>query len=213
MLATMKAAGCGKIASSSTSYSYHRHLQRYLIYVIVINRLCWVNKMRNIIKTILFISVFSPALICVGIVKLTQEIDCLFGLIYIIIGFIGAFSTFFIFSMVESKCENLTIKIKKIESIDILMLPVFSTYVLPFLVKTQDVSFLVIFCFSIFIIFLFWFMDSIPPHPLLKMLNFHFYKVESSDGVVYMLIAKRRIRNPASISRVKCLSDAMLVEG
>lgn len=55
-------------------------------------------------------------------------------------------------------------------------------------------------------------INSIPYHPILRMIQFKFYKIESECGVVYTLISKREIKNPKEIKYVKKISNSMLME-
>jgi hypothetical protein len=57
-----------------------------------------------------------------------------------------------------------------------------------------------------------WFVSNIPSHPILYLIKFRFYKVESIDGMVYTLITKRIIRSPIDINQVSKLSSTMLME-
>jgi len=57
-----------------------------------------------------------------------------------------------------------------------------------------------------------WFVSNIPSHPMLYLVKFRFYKVESSEGMVYMLITRRTIRSPKDIKQITKISDGMIME-
>ena len=57
-----------------------------------------------------------------------------------------------------------------------------------------------------------WLMSSLPAHPLMRVMKFKFYKIESSNGVVYTLVSKRAILDPRDIGLVKRISPNMLME-
>lgn len=57
-----------------------------------------------------------------------------------------------------------------------------------------------------------WLMNSLPAHPLLRAMRFKFYKIESSNGVVFTLVSKRVILDPRDIGPVKRISPNMLME-
>lgn len=49
-------------------------------------------------------------------------------------------------------------------------------------------------------------------NPLLGLLRWHFYKVQSPEGVSYILITKKQLRNAANTIRVGQLTEYMLLD-
>jgi hypothetical protein len=49
-------------------------------------------------------------------------------------------------------------------------------------------------------------------NPLLGLFGWHFYKVASTEGVVYVLITKKHLRNTSQISQVGQLTDYILID-
>lgn len=49
-------------------------------------------------------------------------------------------------------------------------------------------------------------------NPLLGMLGWHFYKVESSDGITYVLITKKQLRKAAEQMQVGQLTEYILID-
>lgn len=108
--------------------------------------------------------------------------------------------------------ETLTFDAKKIESNDFMLFAFVSSYLIPIIVRASDLPFDAVVLVTIVIVSIFWFISSVPVHPLLRILSFRFYKIESSSGVVYILISKRKIRDPKTVNFVKKISEDMLVE-
>ena len=48
--------------------------------------------------------------------------------------------------------------------------------------------------------------------PLLGLLGWHFYKVSSTEGVSYVLVTKKQIRNTGQINNVGQLTDYILID-
>lgn len=168
--------------------------------------------MRNWLKTLLFISAFSPALITLAYVRfdlngLTADVIQLGA-----VGLLGLTIPVLVMKLVESQGEVFNIEVKKIESNDFMLLAFVGSYLLPLILKASEVSVNTIAVIITGLGFLLWLINYVPAHPLLRMLNFRFYKLESSKGMVYTLISKKNIRDPKEICRVKKISDTMLME-
>ncbi|WP_028456293.1 hypothetical protein [Chitinilyticum litopenaei] len=168
--------------------------------------------MRNWLRTLLFITAFSPALLSIAWVKydahsLTSEVITL-----AIVGVIGSALPFLVLRLVERQGEFFTVDIKKVEQNDFMLLAFVGSYILPFLLRAADLSVGSISSVLIVLFVILWLINSLPAHPLLRMLRFRFYKVESSSGVVYTLISRREILEPKQIKSVKKISGAMLME-
>lgn len=168
--------------------------------------------MRDWLRTVLFMSAFSPALITLAYVRYDiygWRTDVLqLG----IIGLIGSLIPFAIMEMVKSHGESFKIQAKKIESSDFLLLAFVGSYLLPLVLKGADVSVNAIAVILGIAGAVLWLISSLPAHPLLRVMKFKFYKFESSNGVVYTLISRREIRDPREIGIVKRISPNMLME-
>jgi len=168
--------------------------------------------MRDWLRTVLFVSAFSPALVTLAYVRYDVygwRIDVLqLG----VIGLIGSAIPFAIMMLIRSQGESFKIQVKKIESNDFMLLPFIGSYLLPLILKGTDVSVNAIAAILAIIGVVLWLMSSLPAHPLMRAMKLKFYKIESSSGVVYMLLSKRSILDPRDIGLVKRISPNMLVE-
>ncbi len=168
--------------------------------------------MRNWLRTILFISAFSPALITMAYVKydiygLNREVIQL-----VIIGVLGTLLPIAIMRLVSEQGESFYIKVRKIESNDFILFAFIGSYLLPLVLKGTELSVSAIMTILFILGLILWLVNSIPTHPLLRMMRFKFYKLESTSGMVYILISKRQIKHPLEITSVKKISDTMLIE-
>ena len=168
--------------------------------------------MRNSIKTILFLSAFCPVLLSLAYVRydahgLTSDVVTL-G----VTGVVGSLLPILILEMVEKYSESFLFEAKKIESNDFMLLAFVFSYLFPIIAKASALTMTMTVFFTIGIVALLWGVDSIPAHPILRLIRFRFYKVESSTGVVYILISRREIRDPKNITYVKRISSSMLME-
>lgn len=168
--------------------------------------------MRNWLKTILFISAFSPVLLTMSYVRydlhgFQQDVWQLF-----VIGLIGSSLPILIIKLLYKSSESITFDSKKVESNDFMLVVSVVSYMIPIIARASELQFNMIVILTIVIIFVLWVVSSIPAHPILRLFSFRFYKIESSMGVVYTLISKREIKDPRSIKYVKKISETMLIE-
>lgn len=168
--------------------------------------------MRNWLKTFLFVSACSPALITMSYVRYdiygwSNEVFQL-----LIFGLLGSIIPIIVIQLVKDQGESLYIQAKKIESNDFMLLAFVIGYLLPLILKGAELSMDTIVVILMIIGVLLWLISSLPAHPLLRFFKFKFYKLESSTGMVYTLISKREIRDPREIKSVKKLSETMLME-
>jgi hypothetical protein len=127
-------------------------------------------------------------------------------------GIAGAGVSLLVMAAVRRHGEVINFSAKKIESNDALMLGVFLSYAAPFIPKASDITLgLVLICFSV-LAAIQWLTSSLLPHPLLRLLSYRFYKVESDRGVVYTLVTHRELVDPKDIKRVRRISSSMLME-
>lgn len=168
--------------------------------------------MRDWLRTILFLSAFSPALMTLAYVRYDiygWRTDVLqLG----IIGVIGSIIPLGVIRLVKSHGESFSIQVKKIESSDFMLFVFVVSYLMPLILKASDVSVNAIAVILAVVGGLLWLISSLPAHPLLRVMRFRFYKLEASNGMVYTLISKRDIRDPREVKAVKMLSKHMLME-
>lgn len=168
--------------------------------------------MRNWLKTVLFMSAFSPALFSLAYVRyqyygMDRDIWQL-----MIIGVIGSALPFMILYLTKRTAEQIPLEAKKIESNDFMLFMFIASYLLPIVAKASDMDFDGIALLTLGMALVLWVTGFIPTHPVLRAFQFRFYKVESSSGVVYTLISNREILDPKNIKAVKKISNSMLLE-
>jgi hypothetical protein len=168
--------------------------------------------LRNWLKTILFVSAFSPTLLVLaGVRYYSGVVDTLFYQL-IVISLIGITLPFLILSWVKSQTEALNFTAKKVESADYYLLVFLASYASPIIMKIAEIDFSLMLLTVGVIFVVAWVISNIPSHPVLYLAKFRFYKIESESGMVYTLITRREIRNPKNITQVKQISNSMLME-
>jgi len=99
---------------------------------------------------------------------------------------------------------------KKVESQDWMLVVIIGSYFLPLIVNVKDQ--LIILTIVIVAGVLLATLDAIPSHPILHFLKYRFYKAEGANGIVYVLITRRRLFAAADIKVVRQLSHHLLLE-
>lgn len=169
--------------------------------------------MRNWLKSVLFVSAFSPTLLVLAGVRFYSmgDFDTI-ALQLVVVSFLGIALPFLILKLVRNEAQRESFTAKKVESADYFLFVFLGSYAAPIVMKMADIDFLNASIIVSLIFLVAWFVSNIPSHPMLYLVKFRFYKVESSDGMVYMLITRRTIRSPKDIKQVMKLSDGMIME-
>ena len=168
--------------------------------------------MRNWLKTVLFVSAFSPALLVLAGVRYSSTgIDTL---CYQLAGvsIIGMTLPFLILNWIRNETESISFTAKKVESADYFLLVFLASYISPLIMKMAEIDFVTTSLTVAVIFVVAWLVSNIPSHPTLYIAGFRFYKVESENGMVYILISRKKIRSPKNIKVVKQISSGMLME-
>ncbi|MNX90608.1 hypothetical protein D3C86_1226650 [compost metagenome] len=168
--------------------------------------------MRNWLKTLLFISAFSPVLLTLAAVRWT-----IYGLqtdiIQLsVIGLLGTSLPLLIIMLVSRSGESLSINVKKVETNDHMLIAFVASYFIPIIAKASELDPTATTLLITTITVVLWLVNSLPSHPILRMFRYKFYKIESNSGMVYTMISNRNILHPKEINKVKKISQYMLLE-
>lgn len=168
--------------------------------------------MNAFIRTLLFLTAFSPVLFSVAAVRFQE-----FGWSreiwqFLVVGVLGSVISFLVIKALSLQGEIINFKAKKIESNDFIILAFIFSYVSPFAVKAAGANFDTVVIFVLLLGVILWFIQSIPVHPVLRLFSIRFYKVESDSGMVYTLISRVELRSPSQLQHVQIISSTMLLK-
>jgi len=168
--------------------------------------------MRNWLRTVLLYSAFSPAFISLAYVR--YDISGAVPEVYLWagLGVFGIASTLVILKAIQSNSEKFTFTAKKGKPNDWLIVMFIGSYLLPIIARASELNMLKTTLLTVGIFAVMWLISFMPVHPLLWLLKFRFYEVESSTGFVYTLICRRELRNPNEIKSVRQISSTLLIE-
>ncbi len=118
-----------------------------------------------------------------------------------------------IIGQAQKKLECLPVVIKKAKSADKEVIGFFVAYALPLIFRGQSSPDLGAWILAgAMLLFVLLSTHSLQVNPVLGMFGFHFYEVETEDGITYMLITQRKISNVLSIRQIVQLSEYGILE-
>ena len=119
-----------------------------------------------------------------------------------------------IIKVAASKLETLDVVVLKAKSADKEVIGFFVAYALPMIFHGQPASpDLTAWLFATgMLLFVLWGTQSMQVNPVLGVLGFHFYEVDTDGGVSYLMITRRRINNVLAIKRIVQLSEFGILE-
>lgn len=125
---------------------------------------------------------------------------------------LGAVAVWIIQKSAET-LESIPITIKKAKSADKEVIGFFVTYALPLIFRggsTPDIWAWVL--AGGMLLFVLWSTHAMQVNPVLGLFGYHFYEVETAEGITYLLISKRRISNVLSLTGIVQLSEFGVLE-
>lgn len=113
----------------------------------------------------------------------------------------------------KKSLEQMRISIKKAKSADKDVIGFFVAYVLPlFFSKTVNLDPSAMLLFVALLAFVIWGTHSVQVNPLLGVFGYHFYEVDSEDGITFLLVTRRKIVNVKSVTRVVQLTEYLILD-
>lgn len=113
----------------------------------------------------------------------------------------------------QAGLERLPVTIKKAKSADKEVIGFFVAYALPLVFRGQSTPEPGAWLLAAgMLLFVLWSTHSLQVNPVLGIFGYHFYEVETADGITYLLISKRRINSALAIKHVVQLSEYGILE-
>lgn len=113
----------------------------------------------------------------------------------------------------QAGLERLPVTIKKAKSADKEVIGFFVAYALPLVFRGQATPEPGAWLLAAgMLLFVLWSTHSLQVNPVLGIFGYHFYEVETADGITYLLISKRRINSALAIKNVVQLSEYGILE-
>lgn len=130
---------------------------------------------------------------------------------WLVAGALSCLLPYLIIAATKDMGEKIPFEANKIESNEWILITCTISYLIPLIFKINsnlDLALVLIFGYVLLAT-----LSSIPAHPLLHLVGYRFYKVEGQGGIVYTLIARRKIIDRKEIKTVRLMSHQLLLEG
>lgn len=167
----------------------------------------------RLIRVLLALTAMAPLSISLSYIYATKEHNFqLAGIAALSCILLGA-ASLWIIRQASDKLERLPISVKKAKSADKEVIGFFIAYALPLVFRGQASLDLGAWLIAAgMLLFVLWSTHSLQVNPVLGLFGYHFYEVETADGITYLLISKRRIASALTVKAVVQLSEYGILE-
>ncbi|MEM5387888.1 hypothetical protein VSR68_30500 [Paraburkholderia phymatum] len=118
-----------------------------------------------------------------------------------------------IIAQAGARLEVLPINIVKARSADKEVIGFFIAYALPLILRGQATPDLEAWLFAAgMLLFVLWGTHTLQVNPVLGVMGYHFYEVDTKGGITFLMITRRKITNILSVERVVQLSEYGILE-
>lgn len=167
----------------------------------------------KLVRVLLALTAIAPLSISLAYVFATRDHNLRFAIIAALACVLLGATAIWVIEKAGQRLERLPVSIKKAKSADKEVIGFFVAYALPLLFRGVDAPELGAWLLAAgMLLFVLWSTHAMQINPVLGVFGFHFYEVETADGITYLLITKRRINNVQSINSVVQLSEYGVLE-
>ena len=167
----------------------------------------------RLIRVLLALTAIAPLSVSLAYIYATRDANIQYSVIAGLFCVLLGAGSIWIIQTAQSTLERLPVVIKKAKSADKEVIGFFVAYALPLVFRGQSSQDLGAWLVAgTMLLFVLWSTHSMQVNPVLGMFGYHFYEVETSDGITYLLITRRKINSVLSIGNVVQLSEYGILE-
>ncbi len=167
----------------------------------------------RLLRVFLALTAIAPLSVSLAYIYAAKDQNYQFAVIAVCFCILLGASSLWVIGKAQEKLERLPVIIQKAKSADKEVIGFFVAYALPLVFRGQSSPDLGAWIIAgLMLLFVLWSTHSLQVNPVLGMFGFHFYEVETKDGITYLLITRRRISNVLSIGHVVQLSEYGILE-
>lgn len=167
----------------------------------------------RLIRVLLALTAIAPLSISFAYIYAAKEHNYRFAAIAAFSCVLLGAASLWIIDKAGSRLEQLPIVIQKAKSADKEVIGFFVAYALPLIFKGQSAPDLDAWLMAGgLLLFVLWSTHSMQVNPILGMFGFHFYEVETKDGITFLMITRRRISNVKAVGTVVQISEYGILE-
>ncbi len=167
----------------------------------------------RLIRILLALTAIAPLSVSLAYIYAARDANVQYAVIAGLSCVLLGACSIWIIQTAQTKLERLPVVIKKAKSADKEVIGFFIAYALPLVFRGQSAPDLGAWIVAgAMLLFVLWSTHSLQVNPVLGMFGYHFYEVETSDGITYLLITRRKISNVLSLGQVVQLSEYGILE-
>lgn len=171
--------------------------------------------MPNFLQKIIYnLSASVPLLIMSSAVWVIQNHTLKVPICMIIFAAIITILFFISFHKMKLDLPIINVTVTNVAPYDRWIITYIISYILPFSsLVLKEINFLIFIVVAGLIVILAPYINNAIPNPFLLFMKYHFYKIETGNGVSdYVLISKRKIRKSSDVKSVKRIFEYLLIE-
>ena len=166
----------------------------------------------GLVRILLALTAMSPLSVSLAI-SFVREDKMRYAFIALCACVLLGLVAWWLISQARLRLEIFPVRIKKVKSADKEIMVFFLAYVLPLIFRSQMSFDMWSWGWAAAILlFVLWSTDAMQANPVLGLLGFHFYDVETEDGVSYLLISRGKINSALAVSHVVQIGEYGLLE-
>jgi hypothetical protein len=167
----------------------------------------------RVVRIVFAITAMAPISISLAYVYATRVENLWLAAAAVVVCLFLGFVAHWIIAAAGTRLERLPITLKKAKSADKEVIGFVIAYALPLLFRGDGALDLGAWLIAaLMMLFVLLSTHTLQVNPVLGLFGFHFYDVETDDGVTYLLITKRQINNILSVTTVVQLSEYGILE-
>jgi hypothetical protein len=167
----------------------------------------------RLIRVLLALTAIAPLSISFAYIYAAKEHNYQYAIIATLFCVLLGAASHWIIENSRSRLERIPIVIQKAKSADKEVIGFFVAYALPLVFRGQSAPELDAWLMAGgMLLFVLWSTHSMQVNPVLGMFGFHFYEVETKDGITYLMITRRKISHVKSVTMVVQISEYGILE-
>lgn len=167
----------------------------------------------KLLRVLLALTAVAPIFISLAYILASHSKKIFLAVLSLLFCIFLGFIAVTIIKKSQEKLEKLPITITKAKSADKEVIGFFAAYALPLLFRGHAVPDIGAWVIAILmLIFVLWTTHALQVNPVLGLFGYHFYEVETENGISYLMITDRKINNIQSIKNVIQLSEYGVLE-
>lgn len=160
------------------------------------------------LKIIMVLTSISPVFFTLWFKEFSKQWHLNDGLVWLVLSIVLIIIAYIILQISLKKLEKIPIQISSLATADKEVLAFIFAYLLPLIDidYTMMAFVLVLFAFVVFTTHTYHF------NPIFGLFGYHFYEVTTTNGISYVLMSKKQIRNLNQVTEVILVSDYILID-